>query len=81
MLAVLGIVSAGILILVSEGRMLWKQKKRKEMIVFSLSLVLALSLYITMVLDVPIPSISSLIGQYLEPAVKPIVRWTKGGAS
>jgi hypothetical protein len=81
MLTVFGILAVGMVIFFMEGRTFWKQKKRGELIIFSLSLLMALSLYIIMSLHPSIPSLSQLIGKLLEPIAKPIVSWTKGGAS
>jgi hypothetical protein len=81
MRAVFGILAAGMIIFFIEGRTFWKQKERKEMIIFSVSLLLALILFISVALDLPIPSLSEVIGKFLEPMAKPIVSWTKGGTS
>jgi hypothetical protein len=81
MLAVCGILAVGMVIFFTEGRTFWKQKKRNEMIIFSVSLLMALILNITVALDLPFPSTSEVIGKVLEPITNPIVRWTKGGTS
>lgn len=78
MLAVIGVLAAGALIFLWEGRSLFKQKMKKEMIIFSSVLLLAVTLYIGVVLDLPIPSPTKAIGTLLEPIVKPIVLWTEG---
>jgi hypothetical protein len=81
MLAVFVILAAGMIIIFIEGRTFWKQRMRNEMIIFSVSLLIALTLNITVALNLSLPSISEVMGKVLEPIVKPIVRWTKGGTS
>jgi hypothetical protein len=81
MLAVFAILAAGMIIFFIEGRTFWKQRMRNEMIIFSVSLLIALILNITVALHLPLPSISQVMGKFLEPIVNPIVRWTKGGTS
>jgi hypothetical protein len=77
----LAVIAVGIVIFFWQGRSLWKHKKNKEMVIFSSSLLLAVILNIVVVLDLPIPSTAEVIGKILEPIVKPIVAWTKGGSA
>lgn len=81
MVGAFGVIAAGIAIFFWEGRLLFKQKKKKEMVVFSTSLFLAVILYIGVALHLPIPSPTEVIGKLLEPIVRPIVLWIRGGSS
>jgi hypothetical protein len=76
---IFAVISVGIAIFLWQGRPLWKQKKKKEMAVFSSLLLMAVILNIVVALDLAIPSTAEVIGKILEPIVKPIVAWTKGG--
>jgi hypothetical protein len=81
MLAVIWVVVAGILIAFLEGRPLWKKKQTKEFIVFSGFLLFGVFLYIGILLDLPIPNPTDMIGDFVKPISKPIVTWIKGGGS
>jgi putative flippase GtrA len=81
MIGAFGAITAGVAIFFWEGRFLFKQKRKKEMAVFSISLFLAVILYIGVALHLPIPSPTEVIGKWLEPIVRPIVLWIKGGSS
>jgi hypothetical protein len=81
MVGAFGVIVAGVAIFFWEGRLLFKQKKKKEMVVFSTSLFLAVMLYIGVALHLPIPSPTEVIGKLLEPIVRPIVLWIRGGSS
>jgi hypothetical protein len=81
MFGVYGIIASGIVIFLWEGIRLFKQKKVKEMIVFSLSLLIAMTIYMIVVLRLPIPTPTELIENLLEPIIKPIVLWTGGGST
>lgn len=81
MVEVFGVIAAGVAIFFWEGRQLFRQKKKKELVVFTSSLLLAVMLYIGVAIHLPIPSPTEVIGQLLEPVVRPIVLWMKGGSS
>jgi hypothetical protein len=59
---------------------IWKsmKSKRKEMLLYILSFVLAVILFVCMALHLPVPSPTLIIGNLLEPVVKPITQWLKG---
>jgi hypothetical protein len=77
----LAVIAVGIVIFFWQGRPLWKQKKKKEMVIFSSLLLLAVILNIAVVLDLPIPSTAEVIERILKPIAKPIEAWTKGGSA
>jgi hypothetical protein len=81
MLGVFGVIAAGLTIFIWEGKLLFKQKEKKEIVVFSSSLLLSVMLYIGVALHLPIPSPTEVIGQFLDPIVRPIRYWIKGGSS
>jgi hypothetical protein len=81
MLAVIGVIVAGILIAFLEGRPLWGKKQTKELIVFSSFLMIGVCLYVGSILDLPIPNPTDIIGNLVKPISKPIVTWIKGGDS
>jgi uncharacterized membrane protein len=59
---------------------IWKslKSKRKEMLLYISSFVLAVILFVCMALRLPVPSPTLIIGNLLEPVVKPITQWLKG---
>jgi hypothetical protein len=57
------------------------KRNKKETIIFLLFLLLAVMLYTSTALHLPIPNSTEVIGKLLEPIVKPIIQWVKGGAS
>jgi hypothetical protein len=81
MLAVFGVIAAGIVISLWQGRLLMKQKRKKDMVVFSSTMLLAIIINICVALNLPLPSAAEVVGNMLEPIVKPIVHWIKGGSA
>jgi hypothetical protein len=81
MLAIIGVITIGIVIFLWEGMTLLKQKMKKEMVVFTSSLLLAVTLHISIVLHLPLPTLAQVIGTMLSPVVKPIVGWLEGGSA
>ncbi|GGG03223.1 hypothetical protein [Paenibacillus abyssi] len=79
MRAVVAIIVVGSAFFLWQGRMLIRQKRKKEWIVFTVSLLIAMALYISVGLHLSIPSPTEMIGNWLEPFIKPIVKWTEGG--
>jgi hypothetical protein len=61
---------------------IWKsmKAKRKEMLLFMSIMLLAVILIVCMALRLPVPSPTLVIGNLLEPVVKPITQWLKGGS-
>ncbi|QGQ97885.1 hypothetical protein EHS13_24855 [Paenibacillus psychroresistens] len=61
-------------------RTIWKKMKsnKKETMIFSSTMLLAVILFLCMALNIPIPSPTLYIGNLLEPIVKPIALWLKG---
>jgi hypothetical protein len=59
---------------------IWKsmKSKRKELLLFITTFVLAVTLFVCMALHLPVPSPTIVIGNLLEPVVKPITQWLKG---
>jgi hypothetical protein len=59
---------------------IWKsmKSKKKEVLLFTSTFVLAVVFMVAMALHLPIPSPTILIGNLLEPVVKPITQWLKG---
>jgi hypothetical protein len=59
---------------------IWKsmKSKRKEMLLFITTFVLAVILFVCMALRLPVPSPTLIIGNFLEPVAKPIAQWLKG---
>jgi hypothetical protein len=80
-LEAIGVIIVGLVIFFWEGRTLLKQKKKKEIVIFTLSLLLAVTLNIAVVLHLPLPTLAQLIGALLSPVVKPIVGWIEGGSA
>jgi hypothetical protein len=61
---------------------IWKsmKAKRKEMLLFMSTMLLAVILFVCMALRLPVPSPTLIIGNLLDPVVKPITQWLKGGS-
>jgi hypothetical protein len=59
---------------------IWKsmKSKKKEVLLFISTFVLAVILFVCIALRVPIQSPTILIGKLLEPVVKPVQQWLKG---
>jgi hypothetical protein len=78
MLAMFGVSAVGIVIFLSQGIPLYKQKKKKEMVIFLVLLLLGLTLSFIVALHPDVPSPTEMIENLLQPLAKPIVHWLKG---
>jgi hypothetical protein len=81
MLTVWGVLIVGAVISFLEGRVLLRRKSKKELIVFSSSMIIAMLLYIGVGLHLPIPTPAEVLGNILNPLVSPIDHWMKEGTS
>jgi hypothetical protein len=61
-------------------RAIWKtiKSKKKETLLFVSTMLIAVMLFVCMALHLPILSPTIVIGNVLEPVVKPIAQWLKG---
>ncbi|MEK3916878.1 hypothetical protein [Paenibacillus sp. FSL H7-0331] len=81
MLTVWGVLIVGAAIIFLEGRVLLKRKSKKEMIVFSSFMIIAMLFYMGVGLHLPIPTPAEVLGNILNPLVSPIDKWMKEGTS
>jgi hypothetical protein len=77
MLATFGVSAVSIVIFLSQGIPLYKQKKKKELVIFSALLLAALTLSIIVALHLNVPTPTDILEKLLGPLAKPIVLWLK----
>ncbi|MWV43244.1 hypothetical protein GRF59_06330 [Paenibacillus sp. HJL G12] len=76
----IGIVVSALLIGIIQGNYLRRVAKLQDLIAASLILTAGLGLYLLLLFEAPIPTLTKLIDEMMEPLYMPIAKWLMKGS-
>ncbi|GAB6989136.1 hypothetical protein [Paenibacillus pini] len=71
----IGIIIAAVITGILEWKSLLQQGKTKDLVVALSILTLGTTLYLFLLFEVPMPTLSQLLSKGIEPLYKPVARW------